>query len=78
MMRSVLLPEFIALPVSPGGTVTKTKAKRPLKSKSADDLSAVAENETRSKKGKFKKPSGDKCPDQLKLPFALWTRIAVQ
>jgi transposase len=26
----------------------------------------------------IKKMIQDKCPDQLKLPFALWTRIAVQ
>jgi len=27
---------------------------------------------------KVQKVIRDKCPDQLKLPFALWTRIAVQ
>jgi len=54
-----------------GGKKAIKIKKRGRPSGSSRTLTAVQENEVQ-------KAIVDKCPDQLKFPFALWTRVAVQ
>ena len=55
--KSLPLPVLVVPLVAPGGAVTKTEAKKPLKYKNAAVLTAVAGDWTKSRKENFKKLS---------------------
>ena len=76
--KSVPLPVLAVPPAAHGGPFTKTAAKKPLKSKSEDARLGSCRTLSPEQEKIFQKNMRDKCPDQLKLPFALWTRIAVK
>lgn len=56
----------------------KKGGKKALKIKKRGRPSGSGRTLTPEQEKELQKAMRDKCPDQLKLPFALWTRIAVQ
>jgi transposase len=56
----------------------KNKGKKALKIQKRGRPSGSCRKLVREQEKEIQKAICDKCPDQLKLPFALWTRIAVQ
>jgi len=52
--------------------------KKAIKIKKRGRPSGSCRTLTTTQENEIKKAIVDKCPDQLKFPFALWTRIAVQ
>jgi len=56
----------------------KNEGKKALKIKKRGRPSGSCRRLDRDQEKAIQKAIYDKCPDQLKLPFALWTRIAVQ
>jgi transposase len=56
----------------------KREGKKALKIKKRGPSVGIYRTLTPEQETILKKAMHDKCPDQLKLPFALWTRIAVQ
>ena len=56
----------------------KNEGKKVLKIKKRGRPTGSCRKLNEDQEKEIKKTIRDKCPDQLKLPFALWTRIAVQ
>ena len=56
----------------------KKEGKKALKIKKRGRPTGSCRKLTEEHEKEIRKAIRDKCPDQLKLPFALWTRIAVQ
>jgi len=56
----------------------KNKGKKALKIKKRGRPTGSCRKLDQQQEKVIQKAICDKCPDQLKLPFALWTRIAVQ
>jgi transposase len=56
----------------------KREGKKALKIKKRGRPSGSCRTLTKKQEKELKKAMRDRCPNQLKLPFALWTRIAVQ
>jgi len=56
----------------------KNSGKKVLKIKKRGRPSGTCRTLTPNQEKELQKTMYDKCPDQMKLPFALWTRIAVQ
>ena len=56
----------------------KKEGKKALKIKKRGRHTGSCRKLTEEQEKQIRKAIRDKCPDQLKLPFALWTRIAVQ
>ena len=56
----------------------KKQGKKALKIKKRGRPTGSCRKLTEEQERQIRKAIRDKCPDQLKLPFALWTRIAVQ
>ena len=56
----------------------KNGGKKVLKIKKRGRPSGTCRTLTPDQEKELQKTMYDKCPDQMKLPFALWTRIAVQ
>ena len=56
----------------------KTQGKKALKIKKRGRPIGSNRTLTPDQESEIQKAIYDKCPDQMKLPFALWTRIAVQ
>src|SRR5210317_1965815 len=56
----------------------KKEGKKALKIKKRGRPAGSCRKLTQAQEKQIRKAIRDKCPDQLKLPFALWTRIAVQ
>ncbi len=56
----------------------QAKGKKALKIKKRGRPSGSCRTLSKEQEKELQKAIHDKCPDQMKLPFALWTRIAVQ
>ena len=56
----------------------KNSGKKALKIRKRGRPSGTCRTLTPNQEKELQKTMYDKCPDQMKLPFALWTRIAVQ
>ena len=56
----------------------KNQGKKALKSKRRGRPVGSCRRLNKEQEKKIQKAIRDICPDQLKLPFALWTRLAVQ
>lgn len=59
-------------------TLYRGEGKKALKIKKRGRPSGSCRTLSQEQEKELRKAIQDKCPDQLKLPFALWTRIAVQ
>jgi transposase len=59
-------------------TLYKTGGKKALKIKKRGRPEGSCRTLSKDQEKRIQKALIDKCPDQMKLPFALWTRIAVQ
>ena len=59
-------------------TLYKTGGKKALKIKKRGRPEGSCRTLSKNQEKDIQKALIDKCPDQIKLPFALWTRIAVQ
>lgn len=64
--------------ISKWWSLYKREGKKALKIKKRGPAVGSHRTLTPDQENILKKAIHDKCPDQLKLPFALWTRIAVQ
>jgi len=64
--------------ISKWWSLYKREGKKALKIKNRGPSVGSHRTLTSEQETILKKAMHDKCPDQLKLPFALWTRIAVQ
>ena len=56
----------------------KTKGKKALKIKKRGRPLGSCRSLDQEQEKRLRRAIHDKCPDQMKLPFALWTRVAVQ
>ena len=56
----------------------KNEGKKSLKIKKRGRPTGSNRTLTQDQEREIQKAIYDKCPDQMKLPFALWTRVAVQ
>jgi transposase len=56
----------------------KTKGKKALKIKQRGRPPGSCRTLDQEQEKRLRRAIHDKCPDQMKLPFALWTRVAVQ
>ena len=59
-------------------TLYKKEGKKALKIKQRGRPKGSGRTLTTEQEKELQKAICDKCPDQMKLPFALWTRVAVQ
>ena len=59
-------------------TLYKNEGNKAIKIKKRGRPTGSCRKLNKEQEKEIKKAIRDKCPDQLKLPFALWTRIAVQ
>jgi transposase len=59
-------------------TLHKTGGKKALKIKKRGRPKGSCRTLSKVQEKRIQKALVDNCPDQMKLPFALWTRIAVQ